>query len=324
MRRCCPHITTNPTHQLKMASKRDASLKDTSGVSIPTSLKFGIAGASGVSAWMFVHPMDVLKVRMQLGVGSGSPVAAAKLVYNEAGIRGMYAGLSAAVTRQCVYTTLRVGLYDWIRDHVVGASVKPADMTVWHRAGTGLTAGGIASFMCCPVEVCMVRMQADARLPAAEKLGYRHIGDAMIRVAKEEGLRTYWRGATPTVARAMVVSMTQLGTYDQAKTVLTPILGDNTGTHLASALTAAVVYSFASLPLDSVKTRMQTQTKRADGGPLKYTSTIQTLSYVVKAEGFTKLWKGFTPYFARSGTHTILMFMFKEQYTRLVQGVYDS
>lgn len=49
----------------------------------------------------------------------------------------------------------------------------------------------------------------------------------------------------------MVVSMTQLGTYDQAKTMLTPILGDNKGTHLASALTAAVVYSFASLPLVS-------------------------------------------------------------------------
>lgn len=43
--------------------------------------------------------------------------------------------------------------------------------------------------------------------------------------------------------------MTQLGTYDQAKTALTPILGDNKGTHLASALTAAVVYSYASLPL---------------------------------------------------------------------------
>lgn len=56
-----------------------------------------------------------IQVRMQLGAGGGSPVAAAKLVYNEAGIRGMYAGLSAAITRQCVYTTLRVGLYDWIR-----------------------------------------------------------------------------------------------------------------------------------------------------------------------------------------------------------------
>lgn len=43
--------------------------------------------------------------------------------------------------------------------------------------------------------------------------------------------------------------MTQLTTYDQAKTALVPIMGDNKGTHLASALTAAVVYSFSSLPL---------------------------------------------------------------------------
>lgn len=52
---------------------------------------------------------------MQLGAGAGHPMAAAKLVYGESGLRGMYAGLSAAVTRQAVYTTLRVGLYDWIR-----------------------------------------------------------------------------------------------------------------------------------------------------------------------------------------------------------------
>lgn len=60
---------------------------------------------------------------MQLGAGGGQPVAAAKLVYGEAGLRGMYAGLSAAVTRQAVYTTLRVGLYDWIR--VRGAGGGP-------------------------------------------------------------------------------------------------------------------------------------------------------------------------------------------------------
>lgn len=29
---------------------------------IPTGVSFGIAGASGISAWMFVHPMDVVKV----------------------------------------------------------------------------------------------------------------------------------------------------------------------------------------------------------------------------------------------------------------------
>lgn len=44
----------------------------------------------------------------------------------------------------------------------------------------------------------MVRMQADARLPPAERLGYKHVGDALLRIGREEGLATYWRGATPT------------------------------------------------------------------------------------------------------------------------------
>lgn len=61
------------------------------------------------------NPSLRYQVRMQLGAGGGNPVAAAKLVYGESGMTGMYAGLSAAVTRQAVYTTLRVGLYDWIR-----------------------------------------------------------------------------------------------------------------------------------------------------------------------------------------------------------------
>lgn len=50
----------------------------------------------------------------------------------------------------------------------------------------------------------MVRMQSDARLPAAERLGYKHIGDALVRIAKEEGVRTYWRGATPTGTRGCI------------------------------------------------------------------------------------------------------------------------
>jgi solute carrier family 25 oxoglutarate transporter 11 len=98
-------------------------------------------------------------------------------------------------------------------------------------------------------QVCLVRMQADGRLPADKRRGYKNIFDALRRIAVEEGVATYWRGAGPTVARAMVVSMTQLGTYDQAKSMLIPVLGDNSSTHIASALTAAVVYSIASLPV---------------------------------------------------------------------------
>lgn len=34
--------------------------------------------------------------------------------------------------------------------------VKPADTNVLHKAAVGLSAGGIASFMCCPIEVSVV------------------------------------------------------------------------------------------------------------------------------------------------------------------------
>ena len=35
--------------------------------------------------------------------------------------------------------------------------------------------------------------------------------------SREEGVLTLWRGATPTIARAIVVNAAQLGTYSQAK-----------------------------------------------------------------------------------------------------------
>lgn len=34
---------------------------------------------------------------------------------------------------------------------------------------------------------------------------------------------------------------------------------------------------------------------------------------VIKNEGFFSLWKGFTPYYARLGPHTVLTFIFLEQ-----------
>ena len=60
-------------------------------------------------------------------------------------------------------------------------------------------------------------MTSDGRLPIAERRNYRHVGDALARIAKEEGIRTLWRGAVPTMGRAMVTNAAQLGSYSQAK-----------------------------------------------------------------------------------------------------------
>ena len=167
-------------------------------------------------------------------------------------------------------------------------------------------------------------MQADGRLPVDKRRGYTNVFNALVRIAREEGPLTYWRGATPTVSRAIVVSVTQLATYDQFKSILKQQAGFVEGLplHFSASLLSGLVYSFASLPLDTAKTRMQNQ--RPVDGKLLYTSTLQTMAGIAREEGLSSLWKGFTAYFARGGGHTIGMFIFLEKYRVLVEQYYAN
>lgn len=45
--------------------------------------------------------------------------------------------------------------------------------------------------------------QADGKLPPAEQRGYKHVGDALLRVAREEGVLTYWRCVYSAVSYMM-------------------------------------------------------------------------------------------------------------------------
>lgn len=52
--------------------------------------------------------------------------------------------------------------------------------------------------------------------------------------------------------------------------------------------------------------------KTIDGKP-EFKGALDVLAKVVKNEGFFALWKGFFPYYARLGPHTVLTFIFLEQ-----------
>lgn len=54
--------------------------------------------------------------------------------------------------------------------------------------------------------------------------------------------------------------------------------------------------------------------KTIDGKP-EYSGALDVLGKIVKNEGIFALWKGFTPYYARLGPHTVLTFIFLEQMT---------
>eukprot|EP00386_Alphamonas_edax_P012415 GDKI01038787.1.p1 GENE.GDKI01038787.1~~GDKI01038787.1.p1 ORF type:complete len:354 (-),score=46.20 GDKI01038787.1:97-1134(-) len=281
-----------------------------------------LSGTAGICGWMPVHPFDVIKTRMQLSGEGGS----AKLykstsdafvtIGKKEGMGGLYSGLSAAVARQATYTTLRAGLYQILRDHLAPEGTNASFAT---RAAAGLMSGATASIICCPVEVALIRMQADGRLPVAERRGYTHVFNAITRIGREEGVRALWRGSTPTVARAMVVNTVQMASYDQAKDTLTKWGLSGIPLHLSASLTSGFLYCAASLPFDIAKTRMQNQNTPAGQTPV-YRNIVQTIARIIQLEGVTSLWKGFLPYFGRGGGHTVFMFLCLEQLKHKAQN----
>jgi len=284
---------------------------------IPNSIKFLIGGLSGMGATCVVQPLDLVKNRMQLS-GEGGKAREYKTSFHaiqgiikKEGVVAMYNGLSAGLLRQATYTTTRLGIYTWLFEIFSGTDGKPPSFFV--KAALGMTAGVVGAFVGTPAEVALIRMTADGRLPPAERRNYKNVFDSLFRIVKEEGVLTLWRGAVPTMGRAMVVNAAQLASYSQAKQILldTGYFKDNVFCHFVSSMISGLITTAASMPVDIAKTRIQNM-KTVDGKP-EYTGGVDVLAKVVRKEGFFALWKGFTPYYARLGPHTVLTFILLEQ-----------
>jgi solute carrier family 25 (mitochondrial oxoglutarate transporter), member 11 len=230
---------------------------------------------AGVAATLVVQPIDFIKLRQQLsgeGVKSAARPSAISLtveIVRTGGIGVLYTGISAALARQVIYGSSRLGLFrllsDWLKATVTGGHVLPVSLKI----GAALVAGAVAALLGNPCDLALVRMQADSSLPL-EQRRYSGILDALWSVARDEGALSLWRGSTPTVLRAMAVNAGMLATADQAKESLALMLGDSparekatgTGTGrnalvvlLLSSFVAGITASAVSLPFDAIKTR---------------------------------------------------------------------
>jgi len=278
---------------------------------IPNYAKFVMGGLAGMGATMFVQPLDLVKNRMQLSGEGGTAKlyrnsfhAITSILKNE-GLMGIYTGLSAGLLRQATYTTSRMGIYQSLLDHFSDNNAKQLNFA--SKAGIGLVSGGVAAYIGTPAEVALIRMTADGKLPPAEQRGYTNVFNALYRIAKEESVATLWKGATPTVIRAMVVNGAQLASYSQAKEILvhSGYFSEGIFQHFVASMISGLVTTIASMPVDIVKTRVQKSSEP--------TNAAKIFVSVIRREGLFALWKGFTPYYARLGPHTVITFIFLEQ-----------
>nr|VZI01060.1 unnamed protein product [Spirometra erinaceieuropaei] len=267
-------------------------------------MKFVLGGSAGMIATSTVQPLDLVKTRMQMSGEGGSTKAYngtmqfIRGIVRAEGFFKLYAGLSAALLRQATYTTTRLGIYTSLFEHFSSANGGAPPFLA--KVGIGMTAGVIGSFVGTPTEVCLIRMTADGRLPIAERRNYTNVFNALYRIIKEEGLLALWRGAVPTMGRAAVVNVAQLVSYSQFKQMILEhkLMTDGVGVYLVSSMCSALITTIASLPVDIAKTRIQNM--RTINGKPEYSGMIDVFSRVIRQEGATALWKGFTPYILRT------------------------
>ena len=283
-----------------------------------------LGGAASASAAICTHPIDLVKVRMQTnkqaikvgGTVTERPpgmVRTALNVMGADGIRGLYGGLSASLGRQLSYSTVRFGAYDVLKVRREAQGLGEPDLL--SKIGMSMVAGGIGGVAGNPFDVANVRMQNDRSLPLEERRNYRNVGDAVVRMAREEGITSLYRGLSLNVQRAMLMTAGQLASYDQIKQVLLTQMGglfqDNIVTHFTASLGAAGVATTICQPVDVIKTRVMT------AAPGTYKSGLDCFGRTVAGEGPLALFKGLLPSFTRLGPQTILTFIFLEQFRKL-------
>ena len=74
-------------------------------------------------------------------------------------------------------------------------------MPAWQKFSVSSFTGALGALLGCPMDVALVRMQADTTAVGAAKRGYKNIGDALLQIIRHDGVTALWRGALPLVAR---------------------------------------------------------------------------------------------------------------------------
>lgn len=266
-------------------------------------------GAAGIFASVCTHPLDLAKVRLQ-AASLPKPTLLKMLlniVQNE-GILGLYSGLSAAILRQCTYTTVRFGIYDLLKEKIIPqnqltnmAYLLPSSMV---SGAIGGLAGNFA-------DVVNIRMQNDSALKSSLRRNYQNAFDGVWKIYKNEGgIKTLLTGWKPNMVRGVLMTASQVVTYDIFKNYLVTEFQFNpshNSTHFSASLLAGLVATTICSPADVIKTRIM----NSSGNETK--SAINILTTALRTEGPSFMFRGWLPSFARLGPFTMLIFFAIEQ-----------
>ncbi|KAL7960472.1 mitochondrial carrier [Trichoderma compactum] len=264
-------------------------------------------GGAGMMEALACHPLDTIKVRMQLSRRARMPGAprrgfiktGVEVVKKETPL-ALYKGLGAVLTGIVPKMAIRFTSFEWYKQLLADKSTG----TVSGRATflAGLAAGVTeAVAVVTPMEVIKIRLQAQHH-SMADPLDipkYRNAAHALYTVVKEEGFGALYRGVSLTALRQgsnQAVNFTAYSYFKQWLKEFQPQYADG---NLPSwqttiiGLVSGAMGPLSNAPIDTIKTRLQKTP--AEFGTTAWTRITTITSDMFKQEGVHAFYKGITP-----------------------------
>lgn len=174
-----------------------------------------IAGffAGTMEAILVVTPMETMKVKLIHDQLSAKPkyrglIHGVSTIAREQGLAGCYKGLLPTILKQGSNQMLRFATFNGIKKQWVGEDPK-AKFSIFQSVVAGFVAGAVSVFGNTPIDVVKTRMQG------LEAHKYKSSLDCAIKIAKYEGLKAFYKGTTPRLARVCADVAIQMTLYDQ-------------------------------------------------------------------------------------------------------------
>lgn len=188
--------------------------------------------------------------------------------------------------------------------------------------------GGMAgAVFTSPLDVVKTRLQSDIYKSQYKSTAMAHhspVGKAMAHVSdtigiisnvyRLEGVRALFKGLGPNLVGVIPARSINFFSYGLGKDIFSRTFNDgkeSVGVQLSAAACAGIITSTATNPIWLVKTRLQLDKASAEGSR-QYKNSWDTITKVIKKEGFFGLYRGLTASYLGVAESTIQWVLYEQ------------
>lgn len=283
-------------------------------------ISLGSGASAGFIEVCLMHPLDLIKTRMQLqskvvlvetaGAGQLSQIYyegigdCFRKMYRHEGFFSFWKGILPPILAETPKRAVKFFTFEEYKGLFMSAfGTTTATPLIFSLAGAG--AGITEAILVNPFEVVKVSLQSDrSRL---KELPSTWSVTRQIARTQGLGLSGLNKGLSGTVARNGIFNMIYFGFYNSVKDYV-PVVQNDVGEFarkLGIGFASGTLASCANIPFDVAKSRMQGP--QPVPGQIKYKTLFGSLRLIYVEEGWRALFKGLVPKVMRLGPGGAIM-----------------